>query len=366
MSRTTTNRRLALTILALTAGALALNGTDALAISRKKLKKRLASILKADAPMGVRRKNPAVILPFVLENNRKKLVTIQVQYGYDHDDDGIIADGTDPALPSEYIDAAQNRDDTRDTSKRHRPLRYRAGIPPGVGHAYSWNAALDLPGTLADAQGRLLTTDQGRPIPDPNQPEDFLRQTGETGVRYRLRSTAGHGRRKVASDWVYSDRFTINNNALPSTSMFSVVEGDVVTIDWIAFDADSEDANGNGVLDILAGEDADQDGDLDRSFVSIAFDFHRLEVGEDPSAMTQAELDRLQWIECTRSDDQGDSNVGVESTPLGTPHVFAWDYLQDPTAPGDRVILRARGFDGNEHGLTDYWLDAISLGDRPE
>ena len=68
---------------------------------------------------------------------------------------------------------------------------------------------------------------------------------------------------------------------------------ETVLVRWTAFDPDSEDANGNGLLDVEAGEDANQDGDLDDERVAVAFDYHRIEAGEDPAAMTAAALQAL-------------------------------------------------------------------------
>jgi hypothetical protein len=343
------------------AGIVAMHGADAEArLPRKQLRGRLATILRAEAPLGVIRKNAAVIIPFSLQNNRRKAATIEIQYGWDQDGDGTIATGLDPLLPSEYISASQNREDTRDTSKRSNPLKYRAGIPPGIAHAYSWNANLDLAGLRLDPAGKIVTTPQGRPVVDPNSPEDLLRQDGESGVSIRIRSTAGKGRRKVASDWVYTRDFALNNNSVPALTLDDVAEGPITTFAWTAFDADSEDANGDGLFDLLR-EDRDGDGIMDASTMSVAFDYYRLAEDEDVSRLSDAELDALLWLPCTRVEDAGDSDVDAPSSPVGTQNVFAWDWQADPSITGDRVVIRARGYDGQEHTTMMHWLAPITL-----
>lgn len=346
---------------AVVAGGLSLHAADAYARTKKQAARQLASIIRQEAPLGLRRHNAAVIVPFMLQNNKRKYAVVDVEYGWDRNGDGIIADGTVDGLPSEYSPCTHNRRDTRDTSAPGRKLRYRAGVPPGTAHAFSWNADADLPGVYLESQGLYVTAGDGRLVQDPNSPEDFLRQSGETGVKLRLRTQSGSGRRKVKSAWSYTAAFSVNNNEAPSARFDMVVGGDQVIVDWVGFDADSEDTNGDGLFDLLGGEDRDQDGVFDQSFMSVAFDYSILAEGEDPTGATDAQLAQRVWLPCTPDEGVGDPVSGLTTTPDGTSHVFAWDWKKDPTVPGAQVLLRFRGFDGFEHTGMVYDRTPVTL-----
>lgn len=210
------------------------------------------------------------------------------------------------------------------------------------------------------AKGPLLVTPDGRTIQDPDNPEDLLRAIGDTGVKIRMRTVIGRRRRAVTSEWEYTDPFTLDNNAAPAVTLDGVEQGSVVVVHWTAFDDDSEDANGNGVLDFLEGEDRNGNGEFDIEQIAVAFDFHRLEPGEDPRSMSLEDLEALHWLPCTRAADVGQPDDGVASSPLGVPHVFGWDWAADPMAPDTAVILRARGYDGKEHSSYTYITEAFT------
>ena len=224
---TTRPRWMIAAAIAVTAGTLAVSAADSVAASKRQLRKRLANVNRAEAPLGVRRGSEATILPFNLVAGKGKRAVVEIEFGYDMDGDGVISTGLDGS-ESEYVKCTHNRDDPRDTASRDRPLRYKIGTPPGISHAFSWNSAADLPGRLLDVQGALITTEEGRPIADPSSPEDNLREAGQSGVRIRYRTRKGSARRGVRSDWVYTPAFTVNNNTLPQLELDDVVVGDLV------------------------------------------------------------------------------------------------------------------------------------------
>ena len=345
---------------AVTAGTLVMQADPSIAASKRQLRRRLASVVRAEAPLGVRRGNDAVILPFTLAAGKGRRSIVQVEYGYDRNGDGLVSTG-DGDLASEYMPCTHNRKDPRDTASSDRPLRFKIGVPPGISHAFSWNSVADLSGQYIDALGQFVTTDEGRQVIDPNFPEDFLRTNGQHGVRIRYRTLKGGRRSGVRSDWVYTASFTVNNNALPTLALQAVDIGDTVGIFWTGTDADSEDTNGDGVLDILGGEDRDGDGELDGADMSVAFDYHFQEGDEDLSNLTPEELAGLRWLPCTIDSTDGAGNLNLPTTPNGRTHSTAWDWQSDPTLEGAPIILRSRGFDGQEHTQYIYWTAPFTL-----
>ena len=150
-------------------------------------------------------------------------------------------------------------------------------------------------------------------------------------------------------------------------------DGAPTLVHWTAFDADAEDLNGNGRFDVTDGEDFDGDGVLDREPVGVAFDCHWLAEGEDPSAMSDAQLAALDWVPCTRVPGVGDTDsletspgapipatgplAGVATAPpgVGRSWVFAWDAALDAAGNTRGMILRATPFDTqHNHGSAAY------------
>jgi hypothetical protein len=170
------------------------------------------------------------------------------------------------------------------------------------------------------SSGRYLTseyklTPQGRPVPDPDNPGSFLFATGPggqpilAGVQIRVRAFRIVKGRKVAGQWAYSEAFGLNNNNPPTVTIDSVEANTTssvtssdehVRIHWSVYDPDSEDFDGDQVLDLADGEDLDGDGELDCELVGVAFDYHRVTASEDPATMTTEQLNALQWLPCTR------------------------------------------------------------------
>jgi hypothetical protein len=325
--------------------------------------------LQGDAGAGER-----AVLPFALIDRGTRRVDIQVQYGVDLDGDGEIADGTDPNKPSEYRSATHSHRDVRDTGRVKqkasgaRVVTYKPSRG-GASHSFVWDSAADL-GRARHVAGQQIVRDEtGRAVPDPFEPGEFVFSEEQPGVVLRVRAVRRNGKRQ-RTDWEYTDAFSLDNSRIPEATVDGVESLDtelgVGTILWTAFDDDSEDANGNGVLDALDLEDRDGDGQLDDAPVAVAFDFYVLQDGErvPTSALELAELD---WQACTRADGFGDPDDGVASAPLGVGReaAFAWDFhadLEGPEFSDGRYLVRAIPFDelGNV-GDPAYLLEPIVI-----
>lgn len=314
-----------------------------------------AEIQRMDTPYGSLSGSGHVVLPFSIADVSARRVKVQVEWGFDVDGDGIIS-MSNPGEPVEYFAATHARRDVRDTAKKPKGLVYSAS-PSGAGQAYAWDAAADVGARRFDSQGTLITTPQGRVIENPDVPGEPMRRYGETGVRLRMRAVAGRGANRLHGPWVHTECFSVDNNTAPTVGIDGVTPaGGVVNVQWSALDPDSEDADGDGEMDRFFREDANANGILDLEAVAVAFDFHRLEPGEDPSTLTAAGLDALLWLPCTRATGSGDTDSGVQVAQIQHPFTFAWNWTADPMTPDTAVILRARGWDGKEHGSTVYWL----------
>jgi hypothetical protein len=178
----------------------------------------------------------------------------------------------------------------------------------------------------------------------------------------------------VYGEWINTDAFVLDNRNTPSMTIDTATSGAPVTVGWTAFDPDSEDLNGNGQLDIAAGEDVNNNGVLDCEPMGVAFDWHILAPGEDPAAMTDAQLAALRWFECTRFAGVGDTDsldarpgvpipttgdlAGVCSAPpgVGRHWTFAWDVATDVGIwPGNTFIVRGTPFCAHrKRGATVY------------
>ena len=95
----------------------------------------------------------------------------------------------------------------------------------------------------------------------------------------------------MTGEWAYTDAFSLNNNTAPSMTIDQVLPNASLTasdedveILWTAIDPDSEDANGNGIFD--PGEDINGNGIFDQEQMGVAFDYHRIQLGEDPTTMS--------------------------------------------------------------------------------
>jgi len=371
---------------AVLAGAMSESARDAVAATPS-----VPAVGRVETPLGLQGARGAganVGVIFTLIDPARRKTDVEVQYGVDLNGDGKITDGTEtnadgtPAgLPNEWRTATEDRVDPRDTRRNHAPQLFTSAGDIGAIQEFIWKSRQDLRGD------RLLTTEykltpQGRPVPDPDNPGSFLFAEGPggtpifAGVKVRVRAfrtvvVKRHSTRLVG-DWAYSDSFSLNNNSAPSMTIDSIDANGVsvppasdenVMIHWTAYDADSEDLNGNGVLDVKAGEDADGDGKLDDERVGVAFDYHRLAANEDPANMTPAQIAALAWLPCTRAKGVGDTDslgaapgvalptsgdlAGVPSAPpgVGRHWTFAWDSVADVGTVYSKFIFRARPFD---------------------
>lgn len=332
----------------------------------KKVRPRLVVV---QTPLGVQGRSGAganVGIGFVVAWVTGRPVDVQMEFGRDRDGDGTIADG-------EFRTATEDRLDPRDSRANLAPQLFPTSSGSGTSNVIVWRSDADVGIERIPLVERLLTL-QGREIPDPSVPGGYVLANGPSGtpilsgVQVRLRTVtrrSGKGRkaRFDLGPWVVSDRFALDNAAKPSMRIDSVTSGAPVLAEWTAFSADSEDFDGDGVLEFADGEDVNGNGVLDGDRVGVAFDWHRLAPGEDPQAMTAAQLESLAWSPCTRRFGVGDTDsldarpgvpvptsgdfAGVQSAGPGSAGrrvTFAWDVARDAGTGAGSFILRATPF----------------------
>jgi hypothetical protein len=366
------HRRTAL-LVAASAAAIATSFAPSATAKRQRRRPRMVSVETPVGMQGVSGSGPNVVIPFTVADDRHRPVDIEVQYAVDYDANGNLSD-------YEYRPATEDRLDWRDTRSDAEPQLFTTSSE-GVVHGFVWKSLDDIGPAIYPTLEYALTP-QGRPVPDPDNPGSYLFATGPngwtpifSGVRLRFRPVVRrHGRRHwIYGRWVWGDTFAINNRRAPSMRFDSLTSGSTVLVNWTAFDADSEDKNGNGVLDLADGEDRDADGVLDDERVGIAFDFHIVGDGEDPASLTDWDLAYLSWIECERVQGVGDTDsldarpgvpipatgdlAGVASAPapVGRHWVFAWSPEQQIGTTSRGFILRATPFDqARARGETVY------------
>lgn len=320
----------------------------------------IARIAWIQAPLGIQGLSGAgrdVAVPFALVDRRHARTDIQAQYGIDRDGDGAIEDG-------EYAPATENRRDPRNSRGNRAPRLFVTSSGSGAANAFVWDCAADLPGGRRPTQD-YRRTDQGRRIPDRSAPGEFQFDPAAAGVRFRIRAVRSVGRRVVAGDWAVTQAFTVDNDTAPRMTIDEVAPraadgapGYRVDVVWTAFDRDSEDLDGDGRFG--PDEDLDGDGRFLQEQVGVAFDFHLLEPGEDPSAMTTDELEALHWFPCTRDASDGDTDsfrapppadgeadARVFASPGGRTWRFVWDVHRDLGRVTVPMILRARCIDAD-------------------
>jgi len=359
------------------------------------MRPRRPTVIAVDTPVGLQGADGAganVAVAFRLYDRLRRRSNVEVHYGWDRNGDGKITDGTErnedgtPAgQPDEYAPATEDVFDLRDSRAVSvlrpdaKPRPFRSGRGNGAADVFVWKSAQDLgKATLITIEYAL--TPQGRRIPNPDNAGSFLFATGPdgsgafAGVRLRARARPPHAK---AGRWVYTGTFSLDNSGKPSMAIDAAASSptapSTVLVNWTAFHPDSEDRNGNGVLDIALGEDTNWNGMLDPLHVGAAFDWHRLVAGEDPTTMTSAQLAALSWSPCTREISVGDTDsldarrglpvptsgglagVACAPFPVGRHWVFAWDSAADVGAATDGFILRAAPFDERRSvGATVY------------
>jgi hypothetical protein len=389
---TQTRRSILLVLVAGLVGTTTAPATHAAAVKRP----RRPTVIAVDTPVGLQGADGAganVVVAFRLYDRHRRRSNVEVQYGWDRNGDGKITDGTErnqdgrsAGQPDEYAPATEDVTDPRDSRAvspflnpaKLRPFRSDRGN--GAADVFVWKSAQDVrTATLTKIEYAL--TPQGRRIPDPDNPGSFLFATGPdgsgtfAGVRLRARARPRH---EKPGRWVYTEPFSLDNSGKPSMAIDAAASSSsaapsTVLVNWTAFHPDSEDLNGNGVLDVALGEDTNWNGMLDPVHVGVAFDWHRLAPGEDPTTMTPAQLAALSWSPCTREIGVGDTDsldarpgvpvptsgdlagVACAPFPVGRHWVFAWDSAADVGATTDGFILRAAPFDQQRSvGATVY------------
>ena len=345
--------------------------------------RRNPQILRVETPLGRQGTSGGganVVIPFTVADITGKPVDVEVQYGVDYNADGMITE-------EEYRVATEDRLDPRNSRENTVPQLFATGSVDlgtgepeptgsvsGASHGFVWKTLADV-GRSRLALIEYALTPQGRLIPDPDNPGAFLFAGLFTGVKVRMRTVVPKKRHRRAfhGAWVYTDAFTVDNSVPPSMTIDSIQPGSPLLVHWTAYDSDSEDLDGNGVLDVADGEDMNGNGKLDCERIGVAFDFHLVGDGEDPASMTDSQLESLAWSPCTRVSGVGDTDsldarpgaptpetgglAGVCSAPpgVGRHWVFAWDPVADVGTTTRGFILRATPFDQTRsRGKTFY------------
>ncbi|MCE9636539.1 MAG: hypothetical protein K8T90_12615 [Planctomycetes bacterium] len=323
-------------------------------------KKQAAVVGRVEVPLGLQGLRGAganVIVPFSLVDASRARSDVEVQFGLDLNSDGSITD-------DEYRAATEDRLDPRDTRRNRAPNLFVTAGDIGAAHAFSWRSTADVQSARYETI-QYQYTDQGRLIPDTNHPGESLFDDAQAGVRIRVRALRGSGRNKLVGAWAYTDAFSLNNNTAPSMTIDQILPNatgiasdENVEILWTAIDPDSEDANNNGVFD--PGEDKNGNGIFDQEQVGVAFDYYRLQVGDNPAAMTNDQIAALTWAPCTRAAGLGNTDsfraTGADrvfGTAGGRAWRFVWNSIADVGTVSDKFIVRARPVD-QKHENGDY------------
>ncbi len=362
-------------------------GADALA--GRRAKRQVAQVGKLQTPAGLQGTRGAgdnVVFPFSLTHRNRRLYDVEAEYGWDVNGDVVINDGVLlPGLPVEYFPMTEDRRDERNTRRNKGKQLYRSAGGIGAGHSFVWRSSADI-GTANFPTLQFQFTPDGRPVPDPDNPGSFLFAETLPGVSARFTATRKKGKKGVSrSDTVYlRNSFPANNNTvplltidavLPNTTSVPTASDEIIEILWTAYDDDSEDLNGNGVLDTQELEDKNGNGILDNEFVKIAMDYYRLQASDpDPQTMTDDELAALLWLPCTPAVGVGDPVTGAASAPPdldpntgailggGIQHTYAWDSKTDVGTVHADFLLRARPNDAKlELGERDYLRTAFTI-----
>lgn len=357
--------RRAAVVLAVASAAAAFAALPRSADAKAKVKPSPSWVTDAVTPLGLQGTASSggnIVIIFTAHDVFGRPIDVEVQYGTDRNADGQITD-------DEYRPATEDRFDVRNSRANKSPQLFHTGATDGSANAYVWKSLADV-WTTQIAMAEFAHTPQGRYVPDPDNPGSFKFATGPNGsealggVKVRVRAMfqrRKHGPR-LRSDWIYTDAFAVNNASTPSMTIDAAASGTPILVNWTVSDADSEDLNGNGQLDIAGGEDINGNGVLDCEKAGVAFDWHRLAAGENPAAMTDAQLETLRWQPCTRLAGVGDTDslgarIGVPlpatgdlagvctgAPGVGRHWVFAWDVLTDVGGTPDRFIVRGTPF----------------------
>lgn len=326
---------------------------------------RPAKLSLLEAPLGLQGAAGAgvnVAIPFRLFDRSFRRSDVEIQYGFDRDGDGVIEE-------AEYHFATESRVDPRNTRSDRAPQLFSTSADLGAAQAIVWRSDVDIGSSRIIPGKQPVLSPQGRVLMDPKDPASPGPFYTGPGLVIRLRAVSVSGRR---GPWVKSAPFAVSGNHAPAMTFDALTTGSTVLVDWSALDADTEDKNGNGVLDIADGEDVNGNGVLDVTKVGIAFDWHRLAPDEDPAAMTDDQLASLQWLQCTRVAGVGDSDALVLAPgkpPVGDldanhSYVFAWAAAQDTGGVGDRFLLRGTPIDDQgQRGPTVYSRTVVGNSD---
>ena len=293
------------------------------------------TVQELETPIGLagsRGSGADVFVSLNLRDREYNPCSIQVEYGYDVDGDGVIAgsDG-DPATTDEYFECtpAANPGDGMTA------LDSASGR--GADHLFIWASGHDLAGIRLvtqdydyTEQGRLKIGSDGQPL------------FGNTpGTRLRVRANDDGGANGRWGPWKVGDPFDLNNNSQPAL----VIEA--VGLDGATPNATGAAADENVVLNFrIIDADANAGTDLN----AVAVDYAPVAPGADLS--DPAVVDALAWLPATTAAGTPDTGLLSEVAP-GALNTWTWDSVADVGTVNGDYILRITPFDSKqERGAT--------------
>ncbi len=295
---------------------------------------------------GVDPDNGWVSILYSIQDREYDWCQIAVDYGYDHNGDGIITDGTDDGFgnptPNEFAPATPAPEVDANGVKVHDGLG-PLNSSPGAGalHAFTWDSVADI-GTKRFLTQDYVYTEDGRI--DKDLVTGDIRFELFPGVVLRIKPSSDG----ATGSWAKSDGMSVNNNNTPSiiiTGADIPPEGaddgtvnEKVAINWTAVDPDSDS-------------------------ITITVDIAVLEDDSSYLGMSDEELAELPWVPATTADGFGEGTFQLSSTPNpGVPHKFGWDSLADLQQQRIPVLVRIRPLDGKrEQGDWVYAPEHLSL-----
>ncbi len=316
----------------------------------------VSELVTPEGVQGAQGAGAHVAFAFRLADRVQRGSQLEVEYAVDRNADGVIADGSDPHLPSEYAPATPALDDPRMTcrvafARGRTRMVFRPATRDGAAHVFVWDERADLGDAVVPLGPQPALSPEGRVLRNALHPQEVVYSKALSGVRVRVRAVRSGGQRAARSRWVESELFAVDGSIAPEVRIEDLADHaalGVMSVTWAAFDADGEDADGNGLLDVAAGEDRDGDGRLDTAPVSVAFDW--TVVAPDAEAPTDDDsAGATLWWPCRERLGYGDGAVlrpsgGVDA---GRRWIYVWDYARDLAGYRDDVVvvLRARPLD---------------------
>lgn len=295
------------------------------------------TVQKLETPLGLTGSRGAgadVFVSFNLKDREYNPASVQLEYGWDVDGDGVIepSDG-DPSATDEFFPCTPASGYETDIAA----LDTATG--KGADHLFVWSSATDLPGARFVTQDYSYTP-QGRPIVGSDGEPVF----GNTpAIRLRMRANDDEGAKGRWGDWNTTKPFDLNNNSQPSITI------DTGGLNGVSPNATGTAADTDVVLNFrIIDADSGLSGGVDYNAVSV--DFAPVPPGADLT--DPAVVDALDWLPATTA--AGTADTGLTSSPApGTLNTWTWDSRTDVGTVNGDYILRITPFDSKlERGAT--------------